>query len=148
MSWMFLIKRHNRNLQALPCPRDLVSLKTYVSFPCDFTQHRLWNIQGFFYPRGFTVIQLSSDCKLLFLYPTHGVMKEELARVDVCCMISYSCFHISLTGSRKRSLEEDEDFGAMQVTAAQNGWALLIFSHVAQCTQLYFFFTFLMGLKM
>ncbi|TKS69891.1 Serine/threonine/tyrosine-interacting protein [Collichthys lucidus] len=27
----------------------------------------------------------------------------------------------SATGSRKRSLEEDEDFGAMQVTAAQNG---------------------------
>ncbi|XP_063738708.1 serine/threonine/tyrosine-interacting protein isoform X3 [Eleginops maclovinus] len=26
-----------------------------------------------------------------------------------------------MTGSRKRSLEEDEDFGAMQVTAAQNG---------------------------
>lgn len=70
---------------------------------------------------GGLVIQLSSDCKLLILYPTHGVMKEELACVDVCCMISYSCFHISLTGSRKRSLEEDEDFGAMQVTAAQNG---------------------------
>ncbi|TKS69890.1 Serine/threonine/tyrosine-interacting protein [Collichthys lucidus] len=26
-----------------------------------------------------------------------------------------------MPGSRKRSLEEDEDFGAMQVTAAQNG---------------------------
>lgn len=26
----------------------------------------------------------------------------------------------SVTGSRKRSLEEDEDFGSMQVTAAQN----------------------------
>ncbi|XP_028435190.1 serine/threonine/tyrosine-interacting protein isoform X2 [Perca flavescens] len=26
-----------------------------------------------------------------------------------------------MSGSRKRSLEEDEDFGAMQVTAAQNG---------------------------
>ncbi|XP_030613715.1 serine/threonine/tyrosine-interacting protein B-like [Archocentrus centrarchus] len=26
-----------------------------------------------------------------------------------------------MPGSRKRSLEEDEDFGGMQVTAAQNG---------------------------
>lgn len=51
------------------------------------------------------------------------------------------------TGSRKRSLEEDEDFGAMQVTAAQNGWALLIFSRVAQCTLLFFFFYIFNGIK-
>lgn len=58
----------------------------------------------------------------------------------------------SVTGSRKRSLEEDEDFGAMQVTAAQNRWAL-IFSCVTKVTQVFFFclflfVTFLMGLKM
>jgi len=30
-------------------------------------------------------------------------------------------FFFFLTGSLKRTLEEDEDFGSMQVTAAQNG---------------------------
>lgn len=50
-------------------------------------------------------------------------------------------FFFSVTGSRKRSLEEDEDFGAMQVTAAQNRWAL-IFSCVTKVTQVSFFFLF------
>jgi len=41
----------------------------------------------------------------------------------VSAVRSVILFHlpISIAGSRKRSLEEDEDFGAMQVTAAQNG---------------------------
>lgn len=62
--------------------------------------------------------------QLLNCLAIYRVMKGELACVDVCSMFANSFFffsHISSTGSRKRSLEEDEDFGAMQVTAAQNG---------------------------
>lgn len=44
---------------------------------------------------------------------------EVTARVRLSGQFLFVNLHNTSTGSRKRSLEEDEDFGAMQVTAAQ-----------------------------